>query len=274
MSDLSRMNAISTVGRVGNNPAPLGDPQTIVNAIGKMPTDHGNVAAKLLLDAATTGRIPAYTEKSCTKGSGVGFGTQVGIVAKSSLISAGLSAVPIVGNLLASFSSLFNGAHHAQAVANEQAVLCQAVPEANGFLLQVDQALLAGQITPDEAVAQMEGAFSQWLKEVAPVYQESGSKCNAACEWGRYFRAAIEKRKQDYALRDNSAARGSKGFQGQSVAASGLVGSIETVFQKPASLLINAGLVPVSRPGFAVLVVIGVVAVGSYAVYAYLSERG
>jgi hypothetical protein len=269
VSDLARQNSVSTTGRLGSNPAPLGDPSTIVNAIGKMPTASG---AKALLDAATTGRLPAYTEKSCTQGSGVGFGTQVGIVAKSSLISAGLSAIPVVGNLLASFSGLFSGAAHAAAVKNEQAVLCQAVPEANGFLLQIDQAILAGQMSTDDAVTQLEGAYTQWLKEVSPVYKEN--PCNAACSYGRYFRAAIEKRKQDYALMGNSAARGSKGFQGQSVAASGIVGQIETVFQKPASLLMSAGIVPASSPGLAVLLVVGILVVGSVAVYAFVKRKG
>jgi hypothetical protein len=270
VSDISRMNAISTVGRVGNNPAPLGDPSTIVKALGFLPNSS---SVKLVTDAATTGRIPDYVVPECTKGPSVGFGTQVGIVAKQSLISAGLSAVPVVGGLLANFSGLFSGAKHAQAVQTEREILCQAVPEANGFLLQIDQALAAGQMTTDDAITQMEGAFAQWMKEVGPIYQEGPNKCNAACINGKAFRAAIEKRKQDYALQTNTQARGSKGFQGQAIAQSAVVGAIDTVFQKPASLLIKAGLVPASSPGLAILIVAAVGVVGSYALYAYLRGR-
>ena len=122
----------STRGAVSSlNPpvvAPVGSADTITNSLVPFPNSgvRGGVYA-----AASTGNIPDYNEASC-----LGAGIQPdGQDYASTLVSAGLKGVPVVGSLLSSVAGVF-GAHHAAAVKQEQAILCANVPGIQAFLAE------------------------------------------------------------------------------------------------------------------------------------------
>src|SRR5262249_28280093 len=142
--------------------------------------------------------------------------SSVGSDLKSGLTRAALGSVPVVGKLLSGIVGAFTG-HHAVAVRNELATLCRAVPDANNFLRQIDLAVQTGQMSTADAVAAMEQGFQNWrANEIAGSLKDTGGKCNATCVYEKAFRAAIEKRKLDYAA--SSAA--------QAGAANGIIGGI------------------------------------------------
>jgi hypothetical protein len=186
--------------------APVGSAESITNALlGK--SKSGRAA---ILGAATTGFF-SYDEPSC--GRGVGSSSPN---IKDALIGAGLGSVPIVGGALKGLFSAFTG-HHAQAVRTEQATLCQAVPDANNFLRSIDALVQSGQLDAAGAANAMEQGFQQWLGEVRGILKDTGGKCNAACVYEKCFRAAIEKRKLDYAAGAVGDIRGANGVIGGAI---------------------------------------------------------
>src|SRR5260370_2224135 len=125
---------------------------------------------------------------------------------ETGLISAGLGSIPVVGATLSKIFGVF-GAHHAAAVKTEQATLCKAVPDANAFLRGIDSALAQGQIDVATAAQALEEGYQNWLQGASGILQGNilpsdgrGGKCNAACDYGKAFRAAIENRKANYAI--------------------------------------------------------------------------
>lgn len=73
--------------------------------------------------------------------------------ATGAALAVGLTAVPIVGaiaGIVGLISGLF-GAHHAHAVSGEQSDICNAVPQVNQALAQIDQGLASGQVTQSQA---------------------------------------------------------------------------------------------------------------------------
>ena len=201
-------------------PVPAGNADTITNALGPWNKGPGrNAAARALVyKAALTGFLADYTEPSC-RGL-VGSGSSLGGDLLKTGIAAGLSAIPFVGGFLSKFVGIF-GAHHAAAVKLEQATLCQAVPDANNFLRQIDSLVSTGQMDVATAAQALEQGYSNWRDEVKAVLQDRG-KCNEACQYENMFRAAIEKRKQDYAIVVSQNAAGSQGVVG------GVVSAIKT----------------------------------------------
>ncbi len=194
---------------------PAGNADTITNALGPWNGKPGfdNRTRDLVRGAAETGFF-SYDTPSCGRSSGgPGVGSQLKSLGIVTGVQAGLSAIPVVGGAISSLAGLVLKPfqHHAQAVKTEQATLCQAVPDANNFLRGIDAAVASGQLDRDTAAQALEQGFQNWRAEVAGILKDSGGKCNAACGFEKAFRAAIEKRKQDYAL---AGAQNSSGAQG------------------------------------------------------------
>jgi len=242
---------------------PQGNADTIVKSL--EPFHKGTQGRDLVYKAALTGFF-TYETPSC-HGGGIG-GPGIG----TGLLSAGLGSVPIVGGTLQKIFGIF-GAHHAAAVKTEQATLCQAVPDANNFLRSIDAALAQGQIDVSTAAQALEQGYEQWLPEIQGIMQEHGDTCNAACIYRKAFRAAIEKRKQDYAIITAQNAAGAQGVSGGVVStmtagvssfARRVVGAVSDVLSggsAPASspALAQAGLTPARQSTLALFLVGGVV---------------
>jgi hypothetical protein len=240
---------------------PTGNADTITNALGPYPNQ---AARDLIFGAASTGFF-TYSTAACGGGSvgGPGVGT--------SLVGAGLGAVPVVGGVLKTIFGAF-GAHHANAVRNEQATLCTAVPDANNFLRGIDTAIATGQLDTASAAQALEQGYQNWRGEVGAILQDTGGHCNAACIYEKAFRAAIEFRKQNFALIDAQQQSGAQGLlQGVVDAAQGVISTVRGAvspsqvsyaggggaYPSTMSVLSQAGLTPARQSTLAGAVIIG-----------------
>ena len=204
---------LNTVSRlVASNPAPTGNADTITNALAPFPNSSVRNA---VYQAASTGIIPPYNEPSCA-GAGIPAGDYTTAIA-----AAGLKAIPFVGGFLSGVLGSF-GQHHAAAVKLEQATLCAEVPGIQNFLSMVDQAVAQG-ASVDDATQALESAYSTFVSRTEKIFKS----CNAACDYRKYVRAAIEFRKQNYALVAANNQRGGQGVIGGVVnAVTGAVNSL------------------------------------------------
>jgi hypothetical protein len=237
---------------------PTGNADTITNALGPYPNQN---ARDVIYGAASTGFF-SYDSPGC-RGAGVG-GPGIG----TSLLGAGLGSVPVVGGVLKTIFGVF-GAHHAAAVRNEQATLCQAVPDANNFLRGIDTAVAQGKIDTATAIQVLEQGYQNWRGEVGAVLQDTGGKCNAACIQEKGFRAAIEYRKQNYALMDAQNASGAQGLlNGVVDAARGVVSTVRGALSPSSvgasgspsasmSVLAQAGMTPARQTTLAMSLMVG-----------------
>ncbi|HET7107797.1 MAG TPA: hypothetical protein VFI38_13385 [Candidatus Acidoferrum sp.] len=228
------LQAVATRGVVSNlNPpviSPVGNADTITKALAPFP--NSGVKAGVYA-AASTGNIPDYTEPSC-RGAGIQSGNY-----GAAIVASGLRGVPVVGGLL---STVLGGitAHHAAAVKQEQGILCAEVPGMQSFLRGVDVAVSQG-ADLNAAVQAMESAYSLFVSRTQPIFKS----CNAACDYRKYVRAAIEYRKLNYSLRVASQHSSAQGVIGGAVAAvSSAVSSVASVFTggtPPQALPISTG---------------------------------
>jgi hypothetical protein len=123
-------------------------------------------------------------------------------------IGPAFAAGPIVGGIvvaIAGISELFTAifGHHAAAVKKERSILCAAVPAANQSLQLVDQAIQAGQATPDQAPAALDNIVSGFQQAVQPIIHGAdpmaSGECNAACVMLSELRAIVLMKKSQYA---------------------------------------------------------------------------
>ncbi len=94
------------------------------------------------------------------------------------------------------FGAIFG--HHAAAVGREQSVLCAAVPAANDSLQVIDQAVQAGQFTPQQGMTALDNLASGFQSAVSPILKMNNSQCNAACVMIMAVRAVVNAKKQQY----------------------------------------------------------------------------
>lgn len=87
---------------------------------------------------------------------------------------------------VSAISSIFT--HHAQAVANEQATICQVAGYFNPLLKQIDAAVRSGQITCDQAQLYVKQVANQAINGLQSILQE----CNAACWYVGVLKAHID----------------------------------------------------------------------------------
>lgn len=254
MPPLSLISQGSVSSLNPSSPLPPGNADTITRALGPF---FNQAEHDLIYKAASTGFF-TYDEPSCGTGVvGGGAGGQLAGVA----VSSGLSAIPIAGPLLSKLFSAINPiAHHAAAVRTEQATLCAQVPAANNFLREIDAAVLQGQLDTATAAQALETGYQNWLVSVKAIYKTgAGKNCNAACVYAKAFRAAIEMRKQNYALIQNSANAGAQGVAGGVVnAVEGFVSRVAGALNPSSQpVLAQAGLTSARQTSLAVFVVAG-----------------
>lgn len=160
-------------------------------------TDCGNTAANF---ASGISSRQLYYGGTCGPSgpSGSQIASGVGAQAGSALATLGKagSAVPVVGSIVESLASVFSAitAHHATAVANEQATICYVVQQFNQYLPQIDSAVANGQITAQQgidAVTQLCATLKQALAPISGVGR-SGHPCNAGCCFGLELDAHAE----------------------------------------------------------------------------------
>jgi hypothetical protein len=84
---------------------------------------------------------------------------------------------------VAGISAIFT--HHDQAVKNEQATICQVASYFNGLIVQIDDAVLSGQITYDQGITYMKQVTNQAISGLQSIYKP----CNAACVYQGVLRA-------------------------------------------------------------------------------------
>ncbi len=208
---------LNTVSRlVASNPAPTGNADTITNALAPFPNSSVRNA---VYQAASTGIIPPYNEPSCA-GAGIQNADYVGSIG-ANVAKNLFPSIPIIGSVLGGIVGSF-GAHHAAALKLEQATLCSEVPGIRNLLLMVDQAVAQG-ADLDQATQALESGYQTFVSRTEKIFKS----CNAACDYRKYVRAAIEFRKQNYALIAANNQRGGQGVIGGVVnAVTGAVNSL------------------------------------------------
>ncbi len=80
----------------------------------------------------------------------------VGLALAQAGIKAGLGAVPLVGGLLQAVANFLPFAHHAQAVANEQATICDVTLNWSGFADAMEKALGDRTVALQDALTQLD----------------------------------------------------------------------------------------------------------------------
>lgn len=106
-----------------------------------------------------------------------------GLTASGALAAGGAAAValPVIGVVIGLITSIIGiiGAHHAQAVATQNQLLCQLVPAANQALQQIDAGLAGGSITPSQASS----AYSTLQQQLASGLQSDPSYKHGDALW-------------------------------------------------------------------------------------------
>lgn len=129
----------------------------------------GNWVRCLALICLRTNRL-LYSKKTpgdC--GTVTGSGQNVGAALAVTGIKAGLNAVPIVGGFLAQIANFLPFAHHAQAVANEQATICDVSLNWAGFAAAMEEGLRTRQIGLQDAITKLDGFHQNFTAELATV---------------------------------------------------------------------------------------------------------
>jgi hypothetical protein len=104
---------------------------------------------------ATIGKVGASTAGAVTGGL-----TAAGAIAAGSTLAV---AVPVIGAVIGLITGIIGiiSAHHAQAVATQNELLCQLVPGANQALQTLDAGLAGGSITPSQASSALSSLQTQ-----------------------------------------------------------------------------------------------------------------
>lgn len=151
------------------------------------------------MSTAITGMqlTPGYnTPSECAKaGTGVGTGAKVETAVGASVMQVGgkiAVANPLVGGAVAVAGAIVSliGAitgHHAQAVANEQTILCQVVPSTNQALEAIISAVQGGQMSASDGIAALQQTLSAFTSAVKPITKS----CNEACGLNKELQAIV-----------------------------------------------------------------------------------
>jgi len=97
--------------------------------------------------------------------------------AVSGIASMAGASLPGIGVAVQAIESIF--AHHAQAVANEQATICSVLGVMNQVFRYYDQQVRSGIISPSTAYAGIQNFISQVTAKLQTIYKV----CNSACVW-------------------------------------------------------------------------------------------
>jgi hypothetical protein len=145
---------------------------------------------------ADCAQAPAIGKALITAGATTAGGLLLKIGAASgNPIVLGAGAAAELAGLV--FNLIFG--HHAAAVKKEQSVLCAAVPAANQSFQVIDQAVQAGQFTPQQGMTALDSLASGFQSAVSPILKMNNSQCNAACVMVMAVKAVVAAKKQQYA---------------------------------------------------------------------------
>jgi hypothetical protein len=191
--------------------------------------DHPDDAT---MQQAITGMqlTPGYTDPSqCAQaGTGTGKASRVESAVGASVMSVGgkiAAANPLVGGIVAAAGAIVSliGAitgHHAQAVANEQTILCQAVPATNQALGAIISAVQGGQMSASDGAAALQQVLSAFQSAVKPITKS----CNEACGLIKELQAIVLYLTQEFQSMPEASAVPSTGMFGGAL--SGTIGGI------------------------------------------------
>ena len=120
-------------------------------------------------------------------------GVQIGLTASGAITGAALAPFTMgISAIIGLFPMIFG--HHAQAVKQEQDVLCTAVPAANNYLQIIDQAVQSGAASPQDGMSALDSLYSDFQSQVASIRND----CNAACVMGMELAAIVAVKKSEY----------------------------------------------------------------------------
>lgn len=151
-------------------------------------------------DCAQARGVPGSTQQNIALASkSASFATQ-GAQIGAEIAGATVTAIPIVGSIVQGIISIFAGisAHHAQAVANEQTVLCTVVPAVNQAFASDDDAVATGKVSLSDAFTGLDTIESQYKQAVTSILKEAPGSCNAACQVDGFVQEQIALRKLEY----------------------------------------------------------------------------
>jgi hypothetical protein len=184
-----------------------GDPATIVNppprsiidecadlaikSVSYNPKDYARMLAQV---KAWTGPWMLTTAGECNSKAGSTAATV------TDYTSYAASFIPVVGWIASGALSIFSAfrAKHAQAVARENSVLCQAATESNKVLADLDNLYRSGQITNAQAVGVLDILVGEYRKAVSPIAKQGNAsqwklaQCISLCEHRKRFEYRTE----------------------------------------------------------------------------------
>jgi hypothetical protein len=177
----------------GPAPTPTGAPTTgavlsIAQIISQVNPGHAYPDDTTMTEAISGGQLtPAYnTTSECgaaIKGPSKAGTIEAAIGTSTTAVGGKLLALnPIVGGVVMAAGGILDligaiTAHHAQAVTNEQTILCQAVPAANAALAQVMTDVQSGTYSAAQGAQYLAQIVSAFKSAVAPITKS----CNEAC---------------------------------------------------------------------------------------------
>jgi hypothetical protein len=110
----------------------------------------GTIAQGLKITSAAGGAVASVAGSAIASGAAIG------------------STVPLIGTIVGVIGGILSTifAHHAAAVVAQDEVLCQAVPQTNSILQQIDQLLASGQLAPADASTAYQQVLTQFSSGV------------------------------------------------------------------------------------------------------------
>lgn len=139
----------------------------------------GDCGAPPTLPGITSGQIAGLSGAAASGVTGI-LGT-VGVIGGAATLGISTAITAAVGGIETIF------AHHAQAVANEQATICSVANFFNSAKRAIDSAVRSGMISPDEGVAYLTQVANQAKSGLATIM----NTCNAACYYQGFLQAFI-----------------------------------------------------------------------------------
>lgn len=161
----------------------------------------------LAIQVTKEGQFALNSVSSIGSAAGGGFGSANGLFG-SGFAEAGTTlgkAIPIVGTVIGIGLSIFGAIskHHADAVRNEQGLECSLVPPANQALALIEQAVMNGTWTIQQAQTALDTLYSDFRKEAkngqSGQLEETANKLNAMGWYAHFLHAIILKKKNRYA---------------------------------------------------------------------------
>lgn len=101
----------------------------------------------------------------------VGSSALTGVNIAGQTVAAGVKAIPIIGDVIGFATAIFGifGAAHAQAVATEQATLCQVAIQYDNFADAIEQAIATGQMPLQDALAKLKSVTDSLAQGLASI---------------------------------------------------------------------------------------------------------